>query len=469
MNTNATVKIERAYHAARALVRSSLGAFGLSMGLMAAGIAARTGVLTKWGGYGLGATLLLGLAAWIAWSIERRRARRTTSEPAQLRLEPGAVVAGGARIAIDEVKMGWVDGADRVAIEHDNGDQWLIDGLEPDEQQRLLEHIECDAAQRALHTNIAGPYQANFGCLRMLSAASLPIAGLFLLGSPLMVAAGVGKGLDSLAQGNWQGALSTMATTAAVTATVMLVSLAMYRYYRPLRLRIGTDGVRVEKWFGHRFTPCREVESVSTVPATVVLREGGPGGRHGPLLRGTAVRTEHGVKVLTMTDGEERRVPMAAVIKHEPQCVVLHLRDGTQQRLIGADETVAERIREAIATQQDKRSTGLRIERLDRGELDDAAWKERLAELAKPTQDYRGSQLGKAGLLEVVEDPGTTPQQRVAAAYALSQLDDAPKHRIRVAAQSCADDDLRIALEEAARGELENERIERAMMRFGPD
>ena len=153
--------------------------------------------------------------------------------------------------------------------------------------------------------------------------------------------------------------------------------------------------------------------------------------------------------------------------KLQPGSLVLKLRDGSEYPLRGADEAIAERIREAMSSQEERRAVGLRIGRLDRREDHLEEWKKRLTELARPTGDYRDGGPGKTGLLEVVEDPGATPEQRVAAAYALSRIEETPRHRIQVAAQASADDDLRKALEEAAEGELETARVERAMERFG--
>jgi hypothetical protein len=256
-------------------------------------------------------------------------------------------------------------------------------------------------------------------------------------------------------------AAAVMGGTALAMAVVMGMAYAVYRYYRPLGLRIGTDGVRVDKWLaGHRFIPYRDITGVDVEVGSVTLRVGDD------MVRGQSMRREGGKTLLVLGDGTERTFDSALIAAKEEGAVVLALTDGTAVQLIGADQVVAQRIREAMATQERRRATGLRIERLDRGEHDEGAWKARLAEVSKPSGDYRGGGLGETGLLEVVEDPGATPEQRVAAAYALSRIEEVPRHRIAVAAQACADEDLRVALEEAAAGELEVSRIERSMSRF---
>ncbi len=414
MKLDAKLKIERAYHITRGLVGGSVAVLGLCVLLTGAGIATNALILATASGFALMAGLAGGLGALLSWIIERRRARDAPFAERELALADGALVAGPDIVHINQVKLGWVDALDRVAIEHHNGDRWLIDGLGHAEQQRLLAHVECSAAQRALDTTMAAPYRRSAGCLRLSLAALLPILGSVALVSPCVIAGGLGRAWSYLMAGNLTRAFGATGIVALAAGVVMGVCWLMYRYYRPSRLRIGSDGIRYEKWLGSGYIPYRDVDAVEARTDGVTLQAG-----------------------------------------------------GREIALQGADEAVAQRIREAMATQAERRATGLRIERLDRSEDDVRAWKQRIEALATPSADYRDAGLDDGALLDVVEDPGASPEQRVAAAYALSLGGSSPRHRIAVAAQACADDDMRAALEEAAEGEIAARRVARAMERFG--
>lgn len=68
----------------------------------------------------------------------------------------------------------------------------------------------------------------------------------------------------------------------------------------------------------------------------------------------------------------------------------------------------------------------------------------------------------------MVVDPHVPAEQRIAAALALS-ASEAPEDRreARIAAESCADAELRAALEAAAEGKLDERRLKRATRRLG--
>jgi hypothetical protein len=78
---------------------------------------------------------------------------------------------------------------------------------------------------------------------------------------------------------------------------------------------------------------------------------------------------------------------------------------------------------------------------------------------------YRNEAVRIADLETVLGNPTADPEQRVAAAVALSH-DDAAKKRIRIVAAACADPDLEAALEAAAEGELDAARLRKARKRF---
>jgi hypothetical protein len=68
---------------------------------------------------------------------------------------------------------------------------------------------------------------------------------------------------------------------------------------------------------------------------------------------------------------------------------------------------------------------------------------------------YRAGGLTPADAAQIAADPRAPRPQRVGAALAVADSSDVEaRERVRVAAELCADEDLRVALEEAAQGEL---------------
>jgi hypothetical protein len=102
---------------------------------------------------------------------------------------------------------------------------------------------------------------------------------------------------------------------------------------------------------------------------------------------------------------------------------------------------------------------------LDRRGRSFDAWKSALERL-DPITDYRvGYQ--REDLVGVAEDAAQSPERRVAAAIAVRAAeDDAKTSRVRVAADTCVDPDLKHAIEQAiAEGEILEAEIERATKR----
>lgn len=105
--------------------------------------------------------------------------------------------------------------------------------------------------------------------------------------------------------------------------------------------------------------------------------------------------------------------------------------------------------------------TNLKWEQLDQRAETLEAWKERLRRIlvssaADGALAPRDADTADAELLEVIEDSMALPERRIAAAVALStSSDERARKRVRVAIDSCADDDMRGALEAAAEGEME--------------
>jgi hypothetical protein len=124
-------------------------------------------------------------------------------------------------------------------------------------------------------------------------------------------------------------------------------------------------------------------------------------------------------------------------------------------------EGIAARIREAMARRGGKGASRI-------GELLDpqgrtlADWRASLRDLGKAEAGYRRGAVTPEALLAVLEDPAVPPARRIGAAMALRIGEHAEaRARIRVAAEACADDGLREALEEAAEDELSEDVVRR--------
>ena len=87
-------------------------------------------------------------------------------------------------------------------------------------------------------------------------------------------------------------------------------------------------------------------------------------------------------------------------------------------------------------------------------------WREELDKLFEPGSAYRGRRIDAASLLDVVDDASELPQRRLAAAMVLRSVgSESMRRRVESAASSCANKDLRIALNREIQGDLEAEHV----------
>lgn len=167
-----------------------------------------------------------------------------------------------------------------------------------------------------------------------------------------------------------------------------------------------------------------------------------------------------------------RFVPFAAIERAESKgrALLLALTGSTKALRVGLGDValaraLAARIGEAAARPRGG-ARGVPVsELLDPGDREIAAWREALAHLLAPEDPYRGANLDVEQVAGVLDDPSAPPRLRIGAALALRES-GAPeaKARVRVAAEACADDPLREALEAAAAEEIDDEVIRRAVL-----
>jgi len=146
-----------------------------------------------------------------------------------------------------------------------------------------------------------------------------------------------------------------------------------------------------------------------------------------------------------------------------------------QIRTASASDARAAR-RRILEARRIARSDGVdaaRLQVLERGDRSAGEWLRVLArlgsgldELAPRGGAYRGHSLSRRELAEVVESPRASPLCRVAATYALSFNETATERaRVRVAIDTCADPELREALERAEAQQFDFDALERVLAR----
>jgi hypothetical protein len=207
-----------------------------------------------------------------------------------------------------------------------------------------------------------------------------------------------------------------------------LLTLAVIRAFRPIKVTIGTDGVQITKSWSNTFIPYTEVDRVMATPTCLRLA-----------LRARKRRS---------------REPKEETVDASDTSVI---------------EAMASRIRDAMT-----RGAGADAESLARMELLEpqgksfSAWRDALRSLAQEEPGYRRVALSEEDLLAVLKDPEAPAGRRVGAAIALrsSGRPEAPA-RIRIAADACASDPLREALARAAEDELDEETLAQALAEGG--
>lgn len=114
----------------------------------------------------------------------------------------------------------------------------------------------------------------------------------------------------------------------------------------------------------------------------------------------------------------------------------------------GEPAALVARIREAHAAYRAAPPSS--AHRLGRGGRSTSAWIEHARSLREDSTTYRAAAVPDEQLWRIVEDAAASPAERAGAALALRRdLDDAGRARLRLAAEACAEDRLRVALETA--------------------
>jgi hypothetical protein len=215
-------------------------------------------------------------------------------------------------------------------------------------------------------------------------------------------------------------------------------------------LVVGRDGLALRKKERERFIPFRSVATAEPIP------------------RGVAI---------TLRDGEELRVHL------QPRDARMPSRGTSLTHVLGDERQNAllARLRDNLrpAEPEPARAAAL-LERRGRNVND---WREGLRALLSEAGDYRKPTLSREQAAQVLEDGHAPGELRIGAAMALTlapepyederaphgepvpPLDARTAERLRIAVETCVDQDVRTALHQAVYGELDDATVERALER----
>lgn len=355
---------------------------------------------------------LLGLPIALATLVSLFLARTALRRPGVLQVdERGLTVAWDDRqllCAHERVRAGWYEG-DEVVLIVGGGDELRVHGLGFSGAERLLDAVAAGATERAL----------DLGLRRELGAGRALTAALLI---PLMFAA--------LAVVERQRSVPAIMAVAAAFGVAWF--LVISRFGLPERVLVGHDGLALEGPRGARFVPYARIDAVSP--------------------------TVDGVALSLNDEPHGGRVFLRLLRPRVGRSLDLALRR--------RDHLLA-RIRGELAAWRAGGLEPLGAALLDRGDRPISAWCASVRDLcARPGAGYRAATIDPDHLVRVLEARDIPPERRIGAALALSSSGDpALQRRVRVVIDTCADDELRAAIEEAAAGAPDEHALDRALAR----
>jgi hypothetical protein len=360
---------------------------------------------------------MIGIAGWLA-APRRRGAIAVTAGELVVRLGEDVW-----RRPVSEIVDGWVEDPHGVRLRLRDGTVLGAEAPDAAAAEALLRAAGVDVAQRVLGVDLTS------SASRTLLGVPLAVLATMALGLTTVFFFGViGLGIADILHKPANDALGGLTLLAVMVALIAGMLAAVVSTLWRERVRIGADGVAVKGMFTTSFVPYEEVRSVAADPEGVRLH--------------TAKRH---VLLPTWRRGEPRLSPDASGTS-----------EGARKQRV-----ILDRIRRAAALRQ---PGGPELAILDRAGRSIEAWRDEVRALAAAPADYRRVQLGTQDLEGIVTDATAPAERRIAAVLALGS-DPAPatKDRIRIAIDTCADEELRAALERAAEDELDDGTLRRAI------
>jgi hypothetical protein len=332
--------------------------------------------------------------------------------PGSVTVEDGVieVVAGQTRrrLRVEDLVGGWSEpdpslGDETAVLVARDGTEVRFASPRTEQVEALLRASGVAPDQRAVRMRVA-PGQSTAG--RAFSIFATFVSVMLLLPSLSVTVWAVA----ALIAG--EGISAAVAAALAGIFTIMFASTTRHfgRALFSTTLSVGTDGVVVERLFRRILLRRAEIVDVVARPDALVLR---------------------------LASGRSVHIPASAA----------------------AAAAAASRIEEALRASL---SSGAQLLRLDRGERPIPAWIADLRGLAGGSRGYREAALSREELIDLVKDGAAPAERRVGAAVALSgHRDEAARAALRIAADTCVDEKLRVVLGGA--GEMDEEDLAKAI------
>jgi hypothetical protein len=242
------------------------------------------------------------------------------------------------------------------------------------------------------------------------------------------------------------GSLLEVMSGAVFLVCFVLGALCFRRVARAFRVRhavIGADGICFAGALDHMFVPFAEVKGVFLDPNGVTL---------------------------TTRDGTAVKLPVAKASYRSERAAsddpILARRNELHDLIRLARRRHDEAPRRPVDGRGDGSAARSVDEGLDRGARSLAAWKADLARAAAGGAPYRAAPGSTDALRTIIEDAYAPAERRVAAAFVLAVQSSAPAEQaVHAAIERSADPYLRVALDRAARREIDEASLARIAAR----
>ncbi len=305
---------------------------------------------------------------------------------------------------------------DELVVESTHGDLLVAELVTEEQSAAVVEAAKTAESLRSMTMTLVPAART----WREVSLVGAAVAAAVVMNSEMDAAGSAGAGVVCL-----------LAVLAAVAWLVRLRDVA--------RVAVGRDGVALARGGTLRFIPYGDLAEVDW--------------------------DEYGVN-LELRDGDEVTLPVVnAEGLRDP-------RDASVARMMARRDALHDRVRSELArwrsspvTHQEQPATAL----LDRQGRSLTAWQAGLRELVSVTgQGYRRVSLDREDVTRIVEDPRASVERRVAAVMALAPEGDADvRARVRAVVDGCALDPVRVAIDRAACGELDEDTLDVALLSVG--
>lgn len=348
----------------------------------------------------IGSMLLLALAA-VGQLSNWFAARKPASVTASDRGVRAITARSTEYIARSELDSGWLvrdRGSLEVELRKKNGDIVSVAVQSDAQAHALFDALGIAPDKRATSMQLGAP------ALNALLALASLVPSFF---ASTFIAIGLGS-LVSLPSATLGFLLF------ALTAAGMPLSLWLFA---PPRVHVGVDGVSVGEGARQWFVAFKDLTTVSASMFSIKL---------------------------VLRDGRTKSIP----------CV------GTDRTRV---EALVQRIREGIVAASAERPLSDRLALLDRNGRSIAEWEASLRTVLDDKSAYRSIGLTRRELLDVIDDPHAPAERRIAAAFVLAQSSKTDTaERVRVAVEATAQEHVRVALERASQGSLDEASIDAA-------